>query len=134
MADEGKLELLNPAGRAWLLALLWTAAVLLAGGDHASADTTSRFIRPFLEWLLPDAAPETVGQIHYLIRKSAHVDYHSSCSWASLSVSSLATQPLRTHAPNCRHKLDTSKHFSRCLMRQKKESAKISTDLMLILP
>lgn len=33
---------------------------------------TSRFVRPFLEWLFPLAAPETLAIYHGYIRKFAH--------------------------------------------------------------
>ena len=38
-----------------------------------SADHTSRFIGPLLRWLVPHAAPETIAQAHFLIRKGAHL-------------------------------------------------------------
>ncbi len=40
----------------------------LGGADH-----TSRFIGPLLRWLMPHAAPETIAQAHFLIRKAAHL-------------------------------------------------------------
>ena len=58
---------------AWLWVALWTAVVLWAGGETASAANTSRFIGRFLHWLLPDASPQTLAHLHLLIRKGAHV-------------------------------------------------------------
>ncbi len=72
----GPLKIGRKASRLWLLALFWTAVVLLAGGDHFSAHSTSRLLMPFLRWLLPDASPVTLWKIHHFIRKSAHfVEY-----------------------------------------------------------
>jgi VanZ family protein len=59
--------------RAWLWALLWTAFVLGFGGEGSSEQATSRFIGPLLRWLLPDASAATLYDIHYVIRKAAHV-------------------------------------------------------------
>jgi len=41
--------------------------------DAFSATETSQFILPLLRWLLPDASPETLGSLHGIIRKAAHV-------------------------------------------------------------
>jgi len=58
---------------AWLWLALWTAVVLLAGSEEASATATSRLFGPLLHWLLPDASPQTLLHAHWLIRKGAHV-------------------------------------------------------------
>ncbi|MGH9947429.1 MAG: VanZ family protein [Pyrinomonadaceae bacterium] len=52
--------------------LLILTAVILSTTDIASMNETSRFIRPFLEFLLPNSSPETITEIHGLIRKLAH--------------------------------------------------------------
>lgn len=71
MTTPGPLE--TKAIRAWLLVLLWTGVVLWAGGSDASANVTSRFIGPFLRWLLPDAPEATLARIHFFLRKGAHI-------------------------------------------------------------
>ena len=38
-----------------------------------SSEQTSRFLVPFLIWLKPDISAETIGQIHFFIRKLGHV-------------------------------------------------------------
>jgi VanZ family protein len=58
---------------AWLWVVVWTGVVLWAGGEAASAATTSRFVGRLLHWLLPDASFETIARIHLLIRKGAHL-------------------------------------------------------------
>ena len=73
MTTPRPLKTNRKAGPAWLLVLLWTAVVLWAGGEEASANVTSRFIGPFLRWLLPDATPEVLNRIHFFIRKGAHL-------------------------------------------------------------
>jgi VanZ family protein len=73
MTTPGPLKTERKAGRAWLQVLLWTGVVLWLGGDHASANTTSRFIGRFVRWLLPDATPAVLDRIHFFIRKGAHL-------------------------------------------------------------
>lgn len=38
-----------------------------------SSEHTSRIIEPFLRWLLPDLSAATIAQIHFLLRKGAHL-------------------------------------------------------------
>jgi VanZ family protein len=73
MPTLGPLQIGRRAGTIWLLVLLWTTAVLWAGGEHGSAAATSHFLWPILRWLLPDASWATLLQIHFYIRKGAHV-------------------------------------------------------------
>jgi VanZ family protein len=57
----------------WLAVLLWMALVFTASTDLFSAEHTSRFLVPFLRWLKPDISWATIGQVHFLIRKGAHL-------------------------------------------------------------
>lgn len=41
--------------------------------DMMSAEHTSRFITPFLRWLDPQISWRTIMQVHFLVRKAAHV-------------------------------------------------------------
>jgi len=41
--------------------------------DLMSAEHTSRFLTPFLRWLNPDISPAAIAQVHFLVRKAAHV-------------------------------------------------------------
>jgi VanZ family protein len=47
--------------------------ILIASGDLMSAEHTSRFLVPFLRWIVPDISPATVTLIQLLVRKGAHV-------------------------------------------------------------
>jgi len=51
----------------------WVALILGLGSAGFSADTTSRFLRPLLAWLLPGAAPESLHALHFAARKAAHL-------------------------------------------------------------
>lgn len=44
-----------------------------ASTDLLSTEHTSRFLVPFLRWLKPDISGTTIAQIHFLIRKAAHL-------------------------------------------------------------
>lgn len=51
---------------------VWVVVVLGLGTGIGSMNETSRFIRPLLEFLFPDASPATLLQYHGYIRKLAH--------------------------------------------------------------
>jgi VanZ family protein len=59
--------------RAWLPTVVWAAAISIVSTGSFSADSTSRFILPFLHWLLPSASTQTLQLLHFLIRKCAHL-------------------------------------------------------------
>ncbi|MDI1336094.1 MAG: VanZ family protein [Lacunisphaera sp.] len=63
--------MLRPSLR-WLPAVLWMAFIFALSTGLGSAEHTARFIGPFLHWLLPHAAPETIAWLHFLIRKAGH--------------------------------------------------------------
>lgn len=52
--------------------LLWIGVVLFASTTQASMSNTSRFIRPLLVFLFPNAPDETLTLYHNFIRKAAH--------------------------------------------------------------
>ncbi len=41
--------------------------------DLMSSDHTSRFVTPFLRWWNPDISPAAIAQVHFFVRKAAHV-------------------------------------------------------------
>jgi VanZ family protein len=57
----------------WGPLILWMALISLGSTDVLASDETSRFIVPFLRWLLPGAAPATLDLLHEAIRKLGHV-------------------------------------------------------------
>lgn len=66
----------NPARElafAWIPVFGWVAVVFGLGSSGFDAENTSRFLDPFLEWLLPDWRPWERRQIHVGLRKFAHV-------------------------------------------------------------
>lgn len=69
------IDLLNR--RRWLTAyaplIIWTIFTLGLGSGAASMGETSRFIRPLLEFLFPNADADTLYLYHAAIRKLAHI-------------------------------------------------------------
>jgi VanZ family protein len=59
--------------RSWLPVALWMAVIFLGSTDLMSADHTSRFITPLLRWLRPDISPGAIAQVHFYVRKAAHL-------------------------------------------------------------
>jgi VanZ family protein len=57
----------------WAPVIAWILLIFLASGDIMSAEHTSRFLVPFLRWLNPDISVETLAEIHFCLRKAAHV-------------------------------------------------------------
>ena len=47
--------------------------IFAASTDMMSAEHTSRFIGPFLRWLVPDISLATIGAVQLLMRKGAHL-------------------------------------------------------------
>lgn len=74
------------------------AFIFTASSDLMSAEHTSRFLVPFLRWLKPDISPPTIVQIHFLIRKGAHLT-----EYAILAV--LLWRAFRFHRSNVRSSL-----------------------------
>lgn len=64
--------------------ILWIGVVLFLSTGQASMSNTSRFIRPLLEFLFPNAPVETLDVYHAYIRKLAHItEYAILAFWAS---------------------------------------------------
>ena len=51
---------------------LWIGVIFFLSSSQGSMSETSRIIRPILEFLFPDASPETISLYHGVIRKFAH--------------------------------------------------------------
>lgn len=57
----------------WGPTIAWALFAWVLSTSLFSDEQTSRFIMPWLKWLLPDATPRTLLFLHKLIRKAAHV-------------------------------------------------------------
>jgi VanZ family protein len=71
----------SPSGaggwRAWLWRygplLAWVGFIFFASTASFSASNTSRIIRPLLVWLFPRISEATLDEMHFLVRKAAHL-------------------------------------------------------------
>lgn len=73
--------------------ILWIGVIFFMSSGQAAMSETSRFIRPFLEWLFPQSAPETLTIYHGYIRKFAHFFEYAVLafwSWLAFRYSSIA--------------------------------------------
>ena len=57
----------------WAPPILWACVIWSFSTGTFTDKNTSRYIVPFLHWLLPWASEHTLLALHYLIRKSGHV-------------------------------------------------------------
>ena len=57
----------------WLPIFLWMIFIFVGSTDVMSSEHTSRFLIPFLRWLIPDLSDPTAGTIQLCIRKCAHL-------------------------------------------------------------
>jgi len=90
MTTNAALETPRKTAALWLLVAAWTGLILWAGSDSYSADNTSRFLGPFLRWLLPDASTETHQELLFGLRKLAHVIEYAVLgllTWLALTTS-----------------------------------------------
>lgn len=76
--------------------VLWIGLVLFLSTNQASMSNTSRFIRPLLQFLFPNAPEETLIVYHGYIRKLAHLtEYAILAFWASRAFSKSSINFLR---------------------------------------
>ena len=61
----------------WMPVIAWVSLIFVASTDLMSGQQTSRFIGPFLHWLIPNIAPATVASLQFAVRKAAHVSEYA---------------------------------------------------------
>ena len=59
--------------RRWIPVLGWMAVISAASTDLMSAEHTSRFIGPVLQWFWPDISPGAIAAVQLIVRKTAHL-------------------------------------------------------------
>ncbi len=57
---------------AWCALVIWASVIWGLGGEDFGTDSTSRFLRPLLEWLLPGLSAAGLDMAHLSIRKGFH--------------------------------------------------------------
>ncbi len=72
--EKRSVQNLSWRERLWLYAplFLWIGVIFYLSSSQGAMSNTSRFIRPFLEWMFPFATEETLQIYHGYIRKFAH--------------------------------------------------------------
>lgn len=81
MTKNGHPKINRKIAILWGLAAAWTAVILWAGSDSYSAAKTSRFLLPFVRWLMPDAGFHEQWQVLVFLRKAAHVVEYGLLAW-----------------------------------------------------
>ena len=66
--------------RFWIPALIWMGVVFLLSTDLFSATETASIVEGILRWLFPFLSPIRVREIHFGIRKAAHVSVYAALS------------------------------------------------------
>src|SRR6266699_1347140 len=64
---------MRPFVKYWLPVPLWIVVIFIGSSDLMSAEHTSRLLVPLLLWLKPDITGEAIVQVHFLLRKCAHL-------------------------------------------------------------
>ena len=67
--------------RYWFPLLAWLAVIFSASADTQSTQHTSRFIDPFLRWLIPNITAQALETVHLLVRKLAHMTEFGLLAW-----------------------------------------------------
>jgi VanZ family protein len=73
MIDESLKKMRHKRFFRYMPFILWIGFIFFMSSNSGSMSNTSRFIRPLLEFLFPNALPETLDFYHGYIRKLAHV-------------------------------------------------------------
>jgi VanZ family protein len=58
---------------AWCPAVLWAGLIFYGSTEVLAANRTSRFLTPFLHWLIPALTDDQIGTVRMVIRKGGHV-------------------------------------------------------------
>ena len=61
----------------WMPVIAWISLIFVASTDLMSGQQTSRFIGPFLHWLMPDISPANIAAVQFAVRKAAHVSEYA---------------------------------------------------------
>ena len=67
--------------RQWIPVIAWGVLIFYLSTSAFSASNTSRFIDPFLRWLIPGISIGAIDTGHFLIRKSAHFTEYGVLFW-----------------------------------------------------
>lgn len=63
--------------RYWLPVVIWLATIFVGSTDLMSSSHTSRFIRPFLRWLVPGISESAIETVQAVVRKGGHMSEYA---------------------------------------------------------
>jgi VanZ family protein len=69
---------------AWLWVGACVTAILTFSGEGFSAAQTGSYLRPLLEWIFPDLSPRQLRDVHFAVRKLAHLTEYGVLAALSL--------------------------------------------------
>jgi len=67
-----------------MIVMAWLLVIFGASSDSASSNRSSRIIGPIVRWLYPQAPPEQVQRVVFVVRKAAHVTEYAILAWLLL--------------------------------------------------
>ncbi len=76
----------------WGWVVLWMTVIFIGSTDLLATQHTSRFIGPFLRWLIPGVTDEAVSLVQLAIRKTGHATEYAVLAvlfWRALNGASL---------------------------------------------
>jgi len=74
--------------------ILWIGVIFFLSSGQGAMSNTSRFIRPLLMFLFPDASEETLTFYHGLIRKLAHPTVYAVLAFFAARAFRFSPRPL----------------------------------------
>ncbi|CAN5884484.1 hypothetical protein BH18ACI4_BH18ACI4_07110 [soil metagenome] len=61
--------------------IMWMALISYASSNEFAAINTSRVIRSLLLWFSPNITEESIGLVHFLVRKGSHITEYAVLGW-----------------------------------------------------
>lgn len=69
---------------AWFWVAVCVAAILAMSGEAFAGMHTGRYLTPFLRWLYPDISASQIREVHFAVRKAAHLTEYAVLAMFSL--------------------------------------------------
>jgi VanZ family protein len=96
MADQGIPMPTHSRLRAhkqWLPVALWMGFIFVMSSDFGSGAHTSLLLEPLIFWIKPNASPEDIERVHFLVRKFAHLSEYAVLALLLLRAIKLSLRP-----------------------------------------
>jgi VanZ family protein len=69
---------------AWFWVAVCVAAILAMSGEAFAGMHTGRYLTPFLKWLFPESSGRQILDVHFAVRKAAHLTEYAVLAMFSL--------------------------------------------------